>query len=226
MVIVGVRSDGNVAFERALPHGGDPEMVAYQAGFRTVRPVDAQRIDGELVLRLDVELAPGPPPRRRPRGQDSGLVLDSTVVPVRRQRFAAYAVVRSGKGLLATEYSGRTAVAGRWGMPGGGVDEDEQPRAAVIREVAEETSQLIDLGALTRVQTSHWVGTSPRGVVEDFHAVRMIYTATCEHPTDPVLVDVGGTTASTRWIPIDTWREVTWTVGWREILRDLLVDSA
>jgi len=139
-----------------------------------------------------------------------------------RQRVAAYAVVQSDRGLLATEYSNRTAVAERWGMPGGGVDDNEEPAAAVLREVAEETSQLIVLGELITVQTSHWVGRSPRGVVEDFHAVRLIYRGLCPRPTDPVVIDQGGTTESARWVPLEEWSQLPWTRNWQVILASLL----
>ena len=106
-------------------------------------------------------------------------MLGDDIRPAVRQRFAAYAVVTSRQGLLATEYSGRTAVTGRWGMPGGGLDDHEPPTSAVLREVHEETSQEIILGELIKVQTSHWVGRSPYGSIEDFHAVRLIYRASC-----------------------------------------------
>ena len=70
------------------------------------------------------------------RGRDAGLQLPPDAELEVRQRVAAYAVVLSDRGLLATEYSDRTAVPGRWGMPGGGIDDDEQPADAVLREVA------------------------------------------------------------------------------------------
>ena len=136
------------------------------------------------------------------------LVLEPGETPVPRQRLAAYAVVLSDQGLLATEYSDSTAVSGRWGMPGGGIDDGEEPAAAVVREVTEETSQVITLGALTRVRTSHWVGRSPRGTVEDFHAVRLIYPGECTQPTQPVVLDSDGTTASARWVPLAEWPDL------------------
>ena len=83
-------------------------------------------------------------------------------------------------------------------MPGGGIDEGEAPVAAVVREVHEETGQPVDVGDLVLVQSSHWVGRSPHGGVEDFHAVRLIYRGTCPDPTDPVVHDQGGTTAAAK----------------------------
>ena len=126
------------------------------------------------------------------------------------------------RGLLATEYSDLTAVSGRWGMPGGGIDEGEAPVQAVVREVHEETGQPVDVGELVLVQSSHWVGRSPHGGVEDFHAVRLIYRGTCPEPTDPVVHDQGGTTAAARWVPRDAWQDLTWTANWRQALRRLM----
>jgi 8-oxo-dGTP pyrophosphatase MutT (NUDIX family) len=139
-----------------------------------------------------------------------------------RQRIAAYAIVTSSRGLLATEYSDRTAVSGRWGMPGGGIDDGEQPVDAVLREVAEETDQEIELGDLVVVQTSHWIGRSPRGTLEDFQAVRLIYRATCPRPTEPQVLDLGGTTESAVWVPLDAWPTLSWTNNWDQVLREQL----
>jgi ADP-ribose pyrophosphatase YjhB (NUDIX family) len=228
VLVVGITEHGGHAFEAFLEHGADPDLLAYDRGYIVVRPVDANRgSSGDLILRLLVRpVADEPRPEVRRQGRDAGVVLGDQVRPSVRQRFAAYAVVTSSRGLLATEYSGRTAVTGRWGMPGGGLDDHEPPTSAVLREVAEETSQQIILGELIKVQTSHWVGRSPYGTIEDFHAVRLIYRASCPHPTDPVVVDKGGTTESAQWVPLDTWRAVSWTQNWRMLLSQLLGASA
>jgi 8-oxo-dGTP pyrophosphatase MutT (NUDIX family) len=228
VLVVGITEHGGHAFEAFLEHGADPDLLAYDRGYIVVRPVDANRgSSGDLILRLLVRpVADEPRPEVRRQGRDAGLVLGDQVRPSVRQRFAAYAVVTSSRGLLATEYSGRTAVTGRWGMPGGGLDDHEPPTSAVLREVAEETSQQIILGELIKVQTSHWVGRSPYGTIEDFHAVRLIYRASCAHPSDPVVVDKGGTTESAQWVPLDTWRAVSWTQNWRMLLSQLLGASA
>jgi ADP-ribose pyrophosphatase YjhB (NUDIX family) len=227
VLVVGVTEDGAHAFEVILDHGADPDVLAFDRGYIIVRPIDATRASsGELILRLLVRPVDD---EQRPRvgrqGRDAGLVLGDGIRPMVRQRFAAYAVVISSRGLLATEYSGRTAVTGRWGMPGGGLDDHEPPTSAVLREIAEETSQEIILGELVRVQTSHWVGRSPYGTLEDFHAVRLIYRASCPHPTEPVVMDQGGTTESAQWVPLESWRSVPWTQNWRVLLSELLEDS-
>jgi 8-oxo-dGTP pyrophosphatase MutT (NUDIX family) len=228
VLVVGVTEDGAHAFEVILDHGADPDVLAFDRGYLIVRPIDATRASsGELILRLLVRpVFDEPRPRVGRQGRDTGLVIGDGVRPTVRQRFAAYALVFSSRGLLATEYSGRTAVAGRLGMPGGGLDDHEPPTSAVLREVAEETSQEIILGELVRVQTSHWVGRSPYGTIEDFHAVRLVYRASCSHPTEPVVVDQGGTTESAQWVPLESWRSVSWTQNWRLLLSELLENGS
>jgi 8-oxo-dGTP pyrophosphatase MutT (NUDIX family) len=212
------------AFVMPLGHGVDPAVVAHDAGYAVLRPLAATRDpDGELVLQLLVRpLTDEPRPVTPRRGKDAGLRVPAGVEPQVRQRFAAYAIVTSSSGLLATEYSDQTAVSGRWGMPGGGIDDGEQPVAAVLREVAEETDQQIELGDLVVVQTSHWIGRSPRGTLEDFQAVRLIYRATCPRPTEPRVLDLGGTTESARWVPLDSWRSLPWTQNWDQVLHQQL----
>jgi len=227
MRIIGVGQDGKIRFDDVLDHGVDPAALAHDHGFLAIRPIDVVRDDhSELVLRLMVRPQTGEHrPPIRPRGQDAGLVLTPDRPPIVRQRVAGYAVVLSRRGLLATEFSDRTAIAGRWGMPGGGLDDHERPEAAVLREVREETSQVIHLGELTKVHTSRWIGRNPRGDIEDFHAVRLIYRAHCETPTDPVVLDSDGTTRSARWIPLAKWRTLHWTQNWREVLSELLTET-
>lgn len=225
MRVVGIAARHRHVFDRRLAHGVDPRVLAYEAGWVVLRPLEADLDEhGELrlVLRVRHRRDGDGHPRTRKPGRDRGLKTASNEVPVVRQRFAAYAVVESERGLLATEYSDLTAVNGRWGMPGGGLDEGEEPVHAVVREVDEETGQAVEVGDLVLVQSSHWVGRSPHGGIEDFHAVRLIYRATCAEPTDPVVHDQGGTTASARWVPRETWPDLPWTANWRQALKRLL----
>ena len=71
-----------------------------------------------------------------------------------------------------------------------------------MREVAEETGQVVDTVRLVDVMTQHWVGRSQRGL-EDYHAVRLLHTARCPRPTRPVVHDVGGSTSDARWVPLE-----------------------
>lgn len=226
MNVIGVSElGGGVAFIEELDQGADPSTVAFDQGYVALRPIDAHRnpSNGAIDLRFFVRPRSGEerPVEQGPR-QDAGLDLTTSPEPQVRQRIAAYALVRSARGLLATQFSDRTAVAGRWGLPGGGVDEGEEPADAVLREVAEETQQAVTLGALLTVQTSHWIGRSPNDTIEDFHAVRLVYASSCDHPSRPVVVDVGGTTASARWVSLNRWQTLAWTVGFRRILTECL----
>jgi 8-oxo-dGTP pyrophosphatase MutT (NUDIX family) len=223
MRIVGIDAEGREVFSSTLPHGGSPEEVAFAAGYVILRPTTASRgTDGVLELKLLVRpLAEEEPPAPRFPGRDRRLTIEIGEEPRRRQRVAAYAVVTSRRGLLTTQYSALTAVDGRWGMPGGGLDPNEEPMAAVLREVHEETAQIVDVEKLHSVHTSHWIGRNPVGDLEDFHAVRLIYSASCAEPTDPEVLDTDGTTADAKWVPLTSWADVDWTPGWRKILTDL-----
>jgi ADP-ribose pyrophosphatase YjhB (NUDIX family) len=221
--VVGVLAAGGEAvFRHLLAHGEDPTLVPLRFGHRLVRTVDARRTPGGIELRILVEPSGGlAPAAARPPGRDADLEVAADE-PVRvLQRVAAYAVVISGRGLLATQYSHRTGAGGRWGLPGGGVDSGEEPAAAVGREVTEETSQEVGVDGLIAVQSGHWVGRSPRGDVEDFHAVRLVYAAHCDDPGNPRVLDVDGTTAAARWVPLSHWESLDWTTGWREVLTGL-----
>jgi 8-oxo-dGTP diphosphatase len=144
------------------------------------------------------------------------------------QRVAAYAVVTSERGLLLTQFNAQTHVVGDWGLPGGGLDAGESPDEGVHREVWEETGQRIALGDLVAVQSDHWVGRAPGGGLEDFHAVRIIYAATCSAPTDVVIHDVGGTTSDARWVPLHELDDYPLTSSSRRLalLADLRVPRA
>jgi 8-oxo-dGTP pyrophosphatase MutT (NUDIX family) len=152
------------------------------------------------------------------RSMDPDLDLAVEAPPVVRQRLAAYGIVLSSRGLLATQFSDLTAVPGLWGLPGGGINPGEGPSQTLIREVAEETGQEPTISHLLDVQTDHWIGRSPAQVIEDFHAVRIIYAASCPDPSDPVVNDSGGTTAAAAWVPVDRWAHVAWASGARALL--------
>src|SRR4029453_8797043 len=72
----------------------------------------------------------------------------------RWRRIAAYGRCgdESGRVLLVRAWA-ISANAGRWFLPGGGVDHGEHPVQAVIREVAEETGLQVTVTGLDRVIT-------------------------------------------------------------------------
>src|SRR5690606_10031062 len=82
------------------------------------------------------------PQSDRPPVLSSFLVVSDRDGLHRAQRFAAYAVARDPAGrVLLTRVAPGFPGAGRWHLPGGGTDFGEQPPAALLRELAEETGQ-------------------------------------------------------------------------------------
>lgn len=188
-----------------LAHGEDPRMALGREGLHLTRVVGAE-VTGEHELTLTVEAvrgaratnAPGDRTRRDPDVRD-----DEMAGAVRRRRIAAYALVRREGTVLLTVLSDKARAApGAWTMPGGGVDVGEAPEAAVVREVWEETGQRVEVDGLLGVTSDHWIGRAPDGTLEDFQPIRLLYRARCEEPQPIVVHDVGGTTASADWVPV------------------------
>jgi 8-oxo-dGTP pyrophosphatase MutT (NUDIX family) len=92
--------------------------------------------------------------------------------PRRRQRIATYGVCRNENGdFLLARGAAHLTVAGRWFLPGGGVDHAEDPVMALRRELFEEAGLVIEVGALLGVLSDS--GRLPDGT--DLHTVRIIY---------------------------------------------------
>jgi len=123
----------------------------------------------------------------------------------RAQRFAAYAVATDPRRrVLLTRVAPNYPGAGRWHLPGGGTDYGEQPGAALIRELVEETGQRGRLVALLGV-ASHRDPASlgPEGYPIDWHGVRAFYRVQVDRATTPRVNDRGGSTSEARWVPVD-----------------------
>jgi len=112
-------------------------------------------------------------------------------------RLAAYAVIRddTGRVLLALWNEADTP---KWTMPGGGVELEETPEDAVVREVREETGYEIALGRLLGVHTfvlpPHVrVNTTDRFL----RSVRVVYEARVV--AGELRNEIDGTTDEARW---------------------------
>ncbi len=200
MITVVGEHDGRTVAAFALGHGEDPLAGLLERGWAG-RAHRVEGVLGDLGLRYAVEPATaGTTGPAVPQGPGLDDVDRVGVVP--HQRVAAYAVVVADERLLLTQLAARTGAGGRWNLPGGGLDPGEGPQDAVVREVLEETGQVVHDVHLVDIMTQHWVGRSPRGL-EDYHAVRLLHTARCPRPTTPVVHDVGGSTADARWVRLD-----------------------
>ncbi|MEU8816953.1 NUDIX hydrolase [Actinoplanes sp. NPDC048796] len=116
------------------------------------------------------------------------------------QRLAAYALCLRPDSILLAHWVSPDGARAHWTLPGGGVDEREDPYDAVVREVEEETGYTAEVSAL--------LGVDSRVIVMDYsdppgrllHAVCVLYEVTL---TGGVLRDeTGGSTDQARWIPL------------------------
>lgn len=90
----------------------------------------------------------------------------------RRQRVAAYGIVRDASGrLLLVRAAPYLTVAGWWFLPGGGVEHGEDPVESLRREVREETGLAIASTTLLGVLSDTW--PIPDGTL--LHTVRLVY---------------------------------------------------
>ena len=233
LVVVGVDTLGNEVARLILGHGQDPTVLLAAHGWeaRRTRDVTSHTVTTHvLTMTFEVEPARAVDPslggestaRFADEGattrRDPDLVMAKDEVPELHQRVAAYALVTSSRGVLMTQFSDRTNAEGQWGLPGGGIKSGEPPELAVVREAWEESGQVIEVSDLAHIQTSHWIGRAPTGRLEDFHAVRVVYRAVCHEPTEPVVHDIGGTTASAAWVPPTDLDRLDVTSGWRSLL--------
>ncbi len=90
----------------------------------------------------------------------------------RRQRIAAYGIVLDEHDrLLLVRAAPWLTVAGRWFLPGGGVEHGEAPLDALRREVEEETGLVVAEATLADAVSDTW--RIPDGTL--LHTVRLLY---------------------------------------------------
>jgi 8-oxo-dGTP diphosphatase len=200
--VVAVVEPARQVADFVLAHGADPVRELGRQGWATVRLTEAS-LGQDGALRLGYRVHPATPVAatgERPVATDPGLVLAKGERVHPYQRAAAYAVVTGPPGVLLTQLSEATSAPGRWTLPGGGLDPGESPEQGLHREVWEESGQVVTDVRLLDLRTSHWVGRAPSGRLEDFHAVRIVYAASCPSPTELVVHDVGGSTSAVSWV--------------------------
>lgn len=120
-----------------------------------------------------------------------------------RQRVAAYAVIIRDGQILLTRLAPRISRTPLWTLPGGGLDHGEDPRAAVIRELYEETGLSATVSAEARVYSMHNERARFGSNKADYHALRIVFEGWV--PADapePRVVEEDGSTVDAAWHPL------------------------
>ncbi|MEU5946133.1 NUDIX domain-containing protein [Micromonospora sp. NPDC047465] len=180
---------------RPEPAGGSDELAWFAPDEAAAVPLMPFTAD---VLGLPVTPLPAGLPRALPR--------EGAPSADRRQRFGAYGLVTdpAGRVLLAMIADGYPG-AGRWHLPGGGTDHGEQPVAALLRELVEESGQLGRVVELVGVDNLHNpAALGPEGRPLDWHGIRVVYRVAVDAPTEPQVTELaGGSTARAAWFTPD-----------------------
>ena len=124
------------------------------------------------------------------------------------RRLAAYAVVLRDDEVLLSRLADRIAGREQWTLPGGGVEHGEDPRAAVVREVREETGLDVVVGDTARVDSFHQGPAHRHGRRVDAHAVRLVFEGwVARDAPEPRVLEVDGTTIAAAWHPVAAVRD-------------------
>ncbi|MEM8994705.1 MAG: NUDIX hydrolase [Acidobacteriota bacterium] len=119
-----------------------------------------------------------------------------------KTRLAAYAVIVDDGRLLLCRIAPRIpAHAGKWTLPGGGLDFGETPEEAVVREVAEETGLSVEPREILGTDTL-CLGDGDRAT----HHLRLIYRA--KATGGALRHELDGTTDRCQWHPLDEVRRL------------------
>lgn len=118
------------------------------------------------------------------------------VPPQREQRVAVYGICEKDGQVLLVRAASYLTVAGRWFLPGGGINHGEDPETALRREFNEETGLDVVVGELRGVLSD--VFALPDG--RNLHTVRIIYRIASFSGT--LRDETGGSSDAARWAPI------------------------
>lgn len=121
----------------------------------------------------------------------------------RRQRVAVYGLCRDRAGrVLLARAAPYLTVAGRWFLPGGGLDHGEEPTAGLVREFDEETGLAVVPGRLLGVLSD--VAELPDA--SSLHTVRLVYAIASY--AGQLRPEAAGSTDAVRWCTADELAEL------------------
>lgn len=114
----------------------------------------------------------------------------------RLRRFASYALATDPAGrILLSKIAPGFPGAGTWHLPGGGVDQGEDARTALDREIFEETGQSGRIGGLITIASHHRAGEEGA----DIYAVWVFFRVHVPEPCLPCVNETGGSTIDCGW---------------------------
>lgn len=127
-------------------------------------------------------------------------------------RPASYALITKKDDVLLSLWE--SSVGSFWTLPGGGIEFDEQPETACVREVWEETGYNVALTSFLSVST-HVIPRENRvpGQQLPLQILRLLYTA--EIVSGTLRPEVGGSSTDAAWIPISQLHNRAKTKGHR-----------
>ncbi len=118
----------------------------------------------------------------------------------RQQRVAVYGICENasdaGLRVLLVRAAPYLTVAGRWFLPGGGIDHGEEPVAALCREYEEETGLHVEVGDFLGLLSD--VIVLPDGT--SLHTVRIIFAI--DSFAGELHDETGGSTDRAQWVEI------------------------
>lgn len=122
----------------------------------------------------------------------------------RRRRIGAYGLaVDDDRGVLLIRVREGYPGAGRWTLPGGGLEHGEHPHDGLRREYLEETGLHCELGDFL-LTDSHRLTRGER----DLHLLRLVWRVTVPTDADPEVLEQDGSTEAVAWHRLDEVRDL------------------